>query len=49
MSVFGLERMTTLGGQHRYYSFLTVNELVFLRVKWIAEGYMVSELIVEPG
>lgn len=44
-----LERMTTLGGQGRYYSCLTIKGIMFLRVKRIAEGYTVSVLIVEPG
>lgn len=40
ISVFGLERMTTLGGKSVYYSHLTIKEIVVLRVKWIAVGYM---------
>lgn len=49
MQLFGLERITTLGGQGVYYSFLTITEIVVLKIEWIAEGCMVSELIVELG
>lgn len=47
--MFGLERMTTLAGQGKYHSCLPIKEIVVLRVKWIAESYVVSELIMEPG